>query len=280
MPIIDAWAQPMGTDFQTKLPEITRLFSNSKSPYLTNPLDKHGTVQAMDEAGIDHVLLTAWHRPGINLISNDTIADYVQTYPTRFSGVATVNLEDPVGAVAELERAVKVLGFKALRILPWIWNRPPTDALYYPLYVKCIELDIPFCTQVGHTGPLFPSDVGRPIPYIDEIALRFPQLKIVGGHIGYPWTDEMIALCWKHPNVYIDTSAYVPRFYPPQLVHFMNTYGKDKVLFGTNFPMLTFAQCTKQIDSLGLDEEAKENFLHKNAERVFKLETPQPKPRL
>jgi predicted TIM-barrel fold metal-dependent hydrolase len=156
--------------------------------------------------------------------------------------------------------------------LPWLWKLPPNDKLYYPLYVKCIELDIPFCTQVGHTGPLMPSDPGRPIPYIDEIALTFPELKIVGGHIGYPWTDEMIALAWKHEHVYIDTSAYLPRYYPPQLLHFMNTYGQDKVLFGTNYPMLSLDDCVQQALALELKPAAKEKFLAGNARRVFRLD--------
>lgn len=89
-----------------------------------------------------------------------------------------------MAAVAELDRAVTKLGCIALRVVPWLWNLPPNDKHYYPLYVKCVELGIPFCTQVGHTGPLCPSEVGRPIPYLDEVALTFPDLVIVGGHIG------------------------------------------------------------------------------------------------
>src|SRR5258708_33798637 len=80
------------------------------------------------------------------------------------------------------------------------------------------------------------SETGRPVPYLDEVALTFPELRIVAGHIGHPWTDEMIGVAWKHENVYIDTSAYAPRYYPSQLVHYVKTYGQDKVLFGTTFP--------------------------------------------
>ena len=268
---IDAWCQPSFADFSDKLPEIERLFTQSKTPFLGKSVGPDEMVKLMDKAGVDHSLLSAWHRPNRILISNEDVAQFTKAYPDRFSGVATVNLEDPVAAVRELERAVKEYGFKAVRVLPWLWKKPPTDPLYYPLYVKCVELDIPFCTQVGHTGPLMPSEVGRPIPYIDEIALTFPQLKIIGGHIGYPWTDEMISLCWKHENVYLDTSAYAPRFYPPQLVHYMSTYGKTKVLFGTNFPMLTFSQCTAQLGELNLPADAMEHFLHLNAERLFKI---------
>ena len=74
-----------------------------------------------------------------------------------------------------------------------------------------------------------PSETGRPVPYLEEVALTFPELTIVGGHIGYPWTEEMIGQAWKFDNVYIDTSAYLPKYYPQQLIHFMKTNGKDKV---------------------------------------------------
>jgi predicted TIM-barrel fold metal-dependent hydrolase len=110
--------------------------------------------------------------------------------------------------VRGLLRAVEELDFVAPRVVPWLWELPPTDRLYYPLYAACVDLGIPFCTQVGHTGPLRPSETGRPIPYIDQVALDFPELTIVCGHIGYPWTTEMIAVADKHANVCIDTSAY------------------------------------------------------------------------
>ena len=116
-----------------------------------------------------------------------------------------------------------------------------------------------------------PSEPGRPIPYLDEVALTFPELTIIGGHIGYPWTDEMIALAWKYPNVYIDTSAYLPRFYPPVLRMFMNSYGQDKVLFGTNYPMLSPSRCRAQVEELGLKPEAREKFLRLNALKAFGL---------
>ena len=130
---------------------------------------------------------------------------------------------------------------------------------------------MPFCLQVGHTGPLRPSEPGRPIPYLDEVALDFPELVIVGGHIGYPWTQEMIALATKYPNVYIDTSAYTVSRYPRELVDFMRAHGKKKVLFGSNFPMITPAECLAELDSLALSEEAKALFLGGNAARVFGL---------
>src|SRR6266568_5900469 len=195
--IIDAWAQPVLKG--SLLPEVVQVFEKSGSAHLLGQdLSAAQLVELMDQAGVDRVMLCAWHRPGTWVISNDTIAEFVRQFPQRFVGVAAVNLEKPVEAVHELERAVRDLGFKALRVVPWLWNRPPNDKFYFPLCVTCIELGIPFCTQAGQTGPLMPSETGRPIPYLDEVALTFPELRIVAGHIGYPWTDEMIGVAWKH----------------------------------------------------------------------------------
>jgi predicted TIM-barrel fold metal-dependent hydrolase len=182
-----------------------------------------------------------------------------------------VDLRDPVRAVRELRRCVRSLGFKGLRVIPWLWELPPNDRRYYPLYAECVELGVPFCTQVGHTGPLRSSEPGRPIPYLDDVALDFPELVIVAGHIGYPWTEEMVALARKYENVYIDTSAYTARRYPPELVRYLRADGRRKVLFGSNFPMIAPGKALEHLDALDLDDEARGLFLEGNARRVFSL---------
>ncbi len=229
------------------------------------------TIASMDAAGVDLALLTAWRGPhGHDLISNDQVAQWVRRYPARFVGVATVNLDRPMQAVRELRRRVRDDGFVGLRLLPWLWNAAPTDRRYYPLYAECVELGVPFCTQVGHTGPLRPSETGRPIPYIDQVAIDFPELTIVCGHVGYPWTEEMIAVTHKHENVYIDTSAYTTRRLPAELVAFMKTNtGSRKVLFGSNFPMIGHSHCLEGIGELGLSEDTLAAYLQGNALRVF-----------
>lgn len=229
------------------------------------------TLSTMDSANVAVGLISAWYGPEGTLISNDEVATFVEQAPDRLVGVASVDIRDPVKAVAELRRCAEDLRMKALRIVPWLWGIPPNDRRYYPLYVSCIELGLPFCTQVGHTGPLRASETGRPIPYLDEVALDFPDLVIVAGHIGYPWTDEMIALARKYQNVYIDTSAYSVRRYPKALVDYMKKGGSRKVMFGSNYPMLTQADALNGLADLDLDEEATALFLHENAERVFAL---------
>ena len=225
----------------------------------------------MDQGGVSVALAAAWCARHGWMISHDEVAAIASAYPGRILGVASANLDKPMEAVRELRRAVKTLGFRALRIVPWLWKLPPNDRRYYPLYAECIELGIPFCTQVGHTGPLRSSEPGRPIPYLDEVALDFPELKLVAGHIGYPWTQEMIAAATKYQNVYIDTSAYTVSRYPLELVKYMRGHGKTKVMFGTNYPMITAAKALEGIDGLGLTPEVRALFLAENATRVFGL---------
>jgi hypothetical protein len=263
--------------YQNLIPETSRLFEQSHST-ITQRLTPQETIALMDAAGITQILLAAWYRPGQAVFSNAQVAEYTRAYPDRIYGLASVDLHNPVTAVAELEHYVKNEGFKGLRIVPWLWNLPPSDAHYWPLYVKCVELNVPFFTQVGHTGPLCPSEVGRPVPYIDEVALKFPDLKIVCGHTGYPWTAEMVGVAWKHRNVYIDTSAWSPKYYPPELVRFANTTGRKKVLFGTNFPQLSWSDCVRNVATHlvekpgGLRKEVVRDFMGGNALRLLGLE--------
>jgi predicted TIM-barrel fold metal-dependent hydrolase len=202
--------------------------------------------------------------------SNDEVAGFVQQAPDRLVGVGSVDISKPMAAVRDIRRCVQELGFKAIRVLPWLWELPPTDRRFYPVYTACCELNVPFCTQIGHTGPLMPSEVGRPI-YLDQVALDFPELTIVAGHIGYPWTDEAIAVATKHENVYLDTSAYTVKRYPAALVEFMQSHGKTKVLFGTNYPMILPAKALEGLETLALNPQSQDMFLGGNAQRVFKL---------
>ena len=270
MTVIDAWMQhPTLRFLQQDMFESLRRWTGTAIP--GQELPPAMTVALMDEAGVDRGLICAWYDATGPLISNDEVAAVVSAYPDRFAGVASVDLRHPVAAVRELRRAVNDLGFRALRVVPWLWGLPPSHRLYYPLYAECVELGIPFLTQVGHTGPLRTSETGRPIPYLDDVALDFPDLTIVGGHIGYPWTTEMVALATKYPNVYIDTSAYTARRYPAELVQYMRAHGRTKVLFGTNYPMITPRQALENLADLDLDEETTSLFLHKNAARIFRL---------
>lgn len=269
---VDAWIQhPTRRFLSHRSFESLLRWTGQEPPSAEIPIE--ATIAAMDEAGVRTSLLSAWHAPSGPMIGNDEVAAWCAAYPERFAGLASVDLSRPMDAVRELKRRVEDDGLKGLRQLPWLWETPPTDRRFYPLFAACVELGVPFCTQVGHTGPLMPSEPGRPIPHIDQIAIDFPELVIVGGHIGYPWTEEMIAVCRKHENVYIDTSAYTPKRYPPGLVEYMKSRsGRRKVLWGSNYPMIPPGSALEGVDALGLDEETRNLFLGDNARRVFDLQ--------
>ncbi|GAY18078.1 amidohydrolase family protein [Mycobacterium sp. shizuoka-1] len=267
---IDVWMQhPTSRFLASDIFASLRRWTGGQIPQ--GELPPAATLAAMDAAGVEVGVLSAWRGPhGQDLITNDEVAEWVRHHPGRFAALASVDLDRPMDAVRELRRRVRDDGFVGLRVVPWLWGAPPTDRRYYPLFAECVELGVPFCTQVGHTGPLRPSETGRPIPYIDEVALDFPELTIVCGHVGYPWTEEMVAVCRKHENVYIDTSAYTSRRLPKELVSFMKTgTGARKVLFGTNYPMIGHAHALDGLDELGLPEPTRRAYLHDNAARVF-----------
>ncbi len=279
MPIIDVWMQHPTQRLleQPMFESLRRWMRHARGPLQGDGLEAGGvplaaTVGAMDQAGVDVGLVAAWWGPQGPLIDNDEVAAFVREHPKRLLGLASVDLARPMTAVRQLRHCVRELGFRGLRIVPWLWGLPPDDRRYYPLYAECVELDVPFCLQVGHTGPLMSSAPGRPIPHLENVALEFPELRIVAGHIGAPWTQEIISLARKFPNLYIDTSAYVPKRFPADFVEFLRGRGARKVMFGSNYPMLTPAACLEGLDALGLADEALALYLHGNARRVFQLD--------
>ena len=271
MAVIDVWMQHPTRRFQEQpiFETLRRWARQDAIPEI--PLA--ATIAAMDQADVAIGLLAAWWGPQGLLIDNDEVAAFIREHPSRFRGLAAVNLACPMEAVRELRRCVRALGFRGLRVIPWLWGLPPDDRRYYPLYAECIELEVPFCLQVGHTGPLMSSEPGRPIPYLEHVALEFPDLRIVAGHIGAPWTQEIISLATKFPNVFIDTSAYKAKRYPADFVDFLRGHGAKKVMFGTNYPMLTAAACLEGLEALALGPEVTALFLSENARRVFRLDT-------
>lgn len=269
MTTIDVWAQIM-TERMAARPWIETLLRWTGQQGMPVPTPQ-STLQAMDAAGVDLAILSAWHGPEGVLISNDEVADQIAVAPNRFRGLASVDLEKPMAAVRDIRRWVDGKRFVGVRVLPWLWNLPPNDRRFYPIYAACVDAGVPFCTQIGHTGPLRRSEVGRMIPYLEDVLLDFPELVVVGGHVGFPWLDELTTLTVKFPNFYVDTSAYTLKRLPPAFIEWMKGVGRNRVMFGTNWPMVAPHKSLSGLDALGLTPEATAAFLHGTAKRVFKL---------
>ena len=237
-------------------------------------------IEKMDLAGIEKAFLIAAkvgskYEGFTDQVPDEEVAGVVKEYPDRFYGMAGIDPLEGMEGVRALERAVKELGFIGAHVYPHWFGLEPDHRKYYPFYAKCVELDIPIQMQVGHCliyiedRPPFRS-LGHPI-LLDTIACDFPELKLVGIHTGWPWVEEMISVAWKHPNVYIGSDAYAPRYWKPEFVHFINSWGKEKVIFGTDFPVIDMERAIQEIDDLGLRPESKRKLLRDNVIRLYNL---------
>jgi predicted TIM-barrel fold metal-dependent hydrolase len=236
-------------------------------------------LRRMDEAGIEIAFLIAAKigrkgLPGTYHLPYELVVDAVNAHPDRFYGLAGIDPFEGMNGVRALERAVTEFGFIGAHLYPHWFELAPDHAKYYPFYAKCVELGVPIQMQVGQSLVYSPENpmrsVSQPIT-LDTVACDFPELKLIGIHIGIPWHDEMIAMSWKHKNVFIGCDAHAPKYWPESFVRYINTYGQDKVLFGTDFPVIDFGRAMDEIAALNLREEPLAKLLRYNAERVYGL---------
>jgi predicted TIM-barrel fold metal-dependent hydrolase len=248
------------------------------APEMRDGVSVEDYIRKMDRAGIERSLLIAARCGDLRVAGSwevpyEVVARVCERYPDRFSGLAGIDPTRGIAQLKELDWAVKELGFVGAHWYPHWFSMPPNAPQIYPVYARCCELDIPIMMQVGQNlvygdQRRLPS-VARPI-LLDQVAIDFPSLVLIGIHIGVPWTDEMIAMCWKHENIYTAGDAYAPRHWPSSFVHYANTYGREKVLFGTDWPVIDPERATKEIDDLGFRPESFACLMRANALRIFK----------
>lgn len=237
-------------------------------------------IERMDSAGIGHGFLIAPKTgrpglPGCYHLPYEVVAKAVDEYPNRFSGMVGIDPYMGMQGVRELEIAVKEFGCIGAHLYPHWFELAPDHAKYYPFYAKCCELGIPVQMQVGQSmvyAKDFPCrSVGQPIS-LDPIACDFPELKLIGIHVGIPWTDEMIAMAWKHENVFIGCDAHSPKYWPESFARYINSYGQNKVIFGTDFPVLDFKRTMGEIDAYQFKPEVQRKLLRDNVIQIYGLD--------
>ncbi|BBZ15479.1 amidohydrolase family protein [Mycobacterium branderi] len=248
-------------------------------------------IAAMDDCGVDKALMSArmsWHHPDTRPrgpfqptsgMPDDIfdmflteLAGAMKRYPDRIYGSVLIDPWGAMRAVRQLERAVIDYGILAARLFPAGHGIPINHPLCYPIYAKCVELDVPVTVNLGLPGPLRPAELQRPM-LLDEVLLTFPELKVVGTHIGHPWHLETVALLQKHPNFYLMTSGWAPRYIPDEIIHHLNSRGSLQVMWASDYPLLSIERAVQEAAALPFkSEEIKRRFIHDNCLEVFRIQ--------
>jgi len=275
--VVDAWINP-------NLAPVAAVWSTSEHPrdVATRVFDAHDrigtggpiseTLDEMDSAGVAAGILTSMKEfsPFPDVMQfHEVVAELVAENPDRLIAAGGV---DPSAGVMQsvrmAHRLVTDLDFRAIRVMPSMVGAPPNDRIYYPLYAACCELEVPVTLNVGLPGPRVPGEHQRPI-HVEEVCLAFPELTVVMTHLGWPWHLEAIGLLLKYPNLYLMTSAWAPRHYPSELVDFMGSRGAGRIMFATDYPLLSFRRCVQEAAALPLSGSSAAAFFHETAEEVF-----------
>jgi predicted TIM-barrel fold metal-dependent hydrolase len=245
---------------------------------LTMPIEEF--VGQLDKMGVDKAVIFNLDEEtpsGIKGLPNDYYAEIVRKFPDKFVGFAGIDPLKKKRALQEINRSYE-LGLRGIAIRPFMFQIAPNNKIMYPIYSKCIELDIPIWFHISINYSTNSMEVERPI-YLDIVAQDFPKLKIIAGHGGWPWVNEMVAVAWRNPNIYIDIASYLPKYIGMKgtgwetLIHYGNSVIQDKILFGSTwlFMGMSIKQLADEVMKLPLKMEVKEKWLYSNAAKLFSM---------
>jgi predicted TIM-barrel fold metal-dependent hydrolase len=241
------------------------------------PEEMYQTYKELDIVGVIFAI-DAETTSGVPYIGNDYVAGVARQYPDQFIGFASVDPWKGAWAVNELERAVNELGLRGLKLHPTTQAFYPNDTRFYPLWAKCVELNIPIISHSGQTGvgARTPGGGGYKLKYahpmlLDDVAADFPELTIIMAHPAVPWQEEQLAVAMHKANVYIDLSGWSPKYFRPILVQYMGSLLQDKVLFGSDYPVLMPERWLNDFEKLEIKPEVRQKILLDNARKLLKL---------
>lgn len=233
-------------------------------------------------AGVKGILVgwdaeTNTGEPGM---SNDYVASMVERFPDAFIGA--FGCVDPYKkeAVKEVEHCIKDLNLMGMKFQGAAQGFYPNDRQFYPIWEKCQELGASVQIHTGTTGlgAGLPGGMGiklkwtRPIPYIDDVAADFPELKIICLHPSWPWQDETIAMAIHKSNIFIDLSGWAPKYFPAPLKKEIKSRLKNRVMFGSDYPMISFDVLFKGWEEEGYPPEIMKKVFYQNAIKIFNLD--------
>jgi predicted TIM-barrel fold metal-dependent hydrolase len=222
------------------------------------------TLRLMDEFGIEYGLIS---------LTDERTPQALHDHPSRFVASLAVDGNRGMDQVRDIVRAYEQYGIRAVTTFPAGVSPqiPINDKLWYPIYAKCVELDLPVFIATGVPGPRVKMQA-QYVGYLDEVCFDFPELKIVMRHGAEPWVELAVKLMLKWPNLYYSTSGFAPKYISKAIIDFANTRGAGKILYAGYYPFgLELNRIFAELDELPLRDEVWAQFLSSNARALLKL---------
>ena len=209
-------------------------------------------------------------------VSNDTVAEFAGENADIMIAFASIDPTRGADAVSEAKRLVASGGIRGLKLHPPLQQFFPNDRIAYPLYEVFAEARLPVLFHTGHSGigTGMPGGGGVRLKYgnpmlIDDVAVDFPGMPIILAHPSFPWQDEAISICLHKPEVYIDLSGWSPKYFPANLIQYSNTLLKHKVLFGSDYPLITPDRWLADFAKIDIKPEVRPLILKENARKLL-----------
>ncbi len=232
-------------------------------------------IRDMEEAGVEKACIVSMDLSthyGVEVVTNEDVAQIASAYPDRFIPFASVDPSMGRLAVDKLIHAAENLGCRGLKLVPPVQHFDFSDPKHFPLWETALELNIPIWTHTAHqiSHPDSDARLGHPM-LLEPVALRYPGLRIILGHCGFPWPWEAWSLVARHPNVYVDISAY-PKLYNHFPWDAYVKYGlEDKILFAADYPIANFKEGLSALKALNLPGDFERKIKEENAIRLLGL---------
>ena len=224
--------------------------------------------------------IDAEYELGRRRIPNEEVAELAAQNADIMIPFASIDPHKGRMGAREARRLIDDYGVKGFKFHPTVQGFRPNDRMAYHLYEVIAEAGLPMLFHSGHSG--FGSGVrgggslrlenSNPM-HLDDVAIDFPDVPIIIAHPSWPWQDEALSVAMHKPNIYIDLSGWSPKYFPPQLVQYANSMLKDRVLFGTDFPLITPERWMKDFDEAGFKPEVKPLIIKENAAKMLGLTT-------
>ncbi len=216
---------------------------------------------------------------GMTRVPNEEVAEAAAENSDILIPFASIDPAKGKMGAREARRLITQFGVRGFKFHPSIQAFYPNDRSAYPLYEVIAEADLPAIFHTGHSGIGTGMRAGGGIRlkysnpmYLDDVAVDFPDMPIIMAHPSFPWQDEALSVCLHKPQVYIDLSGWSPKYFPPQLLQYTNTLLKHKVLFGSDYPVLTPDRWIADFEQIAIRPEVRPLIMKENAVKLLKLD--------